>query len=540
MLQRLTAAAKRLTPSERATFKSNFLDAKRASQFSNFEKPISEPVVGNDVGVAIAIGGNTGHRYENIRAAIKLLPQHGIHVERYARLYESSPAYLTDQPNFLNTAIAARTQLPPDQLLSALKNVEAALGRDESLERNGPRPIDLDVVFYEDTHLVTSAMAKVDGQTRDRSLQLPHKRWHERSFVKAPLADLACDEHLPGGPGLRDMLDRAQDAWAAEGGEHNVGGEDLRAVIPLDMKSLWSWQARPWTMGILNVTPDSFSDGGTFLEVDAALEHARQMVADGVDIIDVGGQSTRPHAARLPPEVELQRVMPVIGAMATDPAFAGVLIAVDTFYAEVAAAAVSVGAHVVNDVSGGTLDHDMHRVVAELGVPYAMAHMRGDPTTMVQPEYTAYGDVATEVGLELQAQAELALAAGIEPWRIILDPGMGFAKGAQGNLQLISGLPRVRKALRGALRNAPLLVGASRKTFLGLATGKKEASHRDVASAAAAALAVAGGANIVRTHNVSFTRDALAVAAAVLRASSPSHLSTADVDDAVSHIVGVH
>lgn len=543
MLSRLLAAAgKRLATSERGPCLTPSCARAIHSNGNPSQQSVTEPVVGEDFGVAIAIGGNMGDRYENIRKAIALLPQHGVQVARYARLYESTPAYVTEQPNFLNTAIAANTKLPPDQLLSALKAVEAALGRDESGQRNGPRPIDLDVVFYEDTHLVTSAMVDVDGRSRDRSLQLPHKRWHERSFVKAPLADLACDGHLPGGSGLRDMLDRAQDAWTAEGGEGNVGGDDLRAVIPLGLESLWPWQARPWTMGILNVTPDSFSDGGTFLElqVEAAVQHARQMVADGVDIIDVGGQSTRPHAARLPPEVELERVMPVIAALASDPAFSGVLITVDTFYAEVAAAAVSVGAHLINDVSGGTLDPDMHDVVAKLGVPYAMMHMRGDPTTMVRPEFTAYGDVATEVGIELQAQAEFALAAGIEPWRILLDPGMGFAKGAEGNLQLISGLPRMRRGLRGALRHAPLIVGASRKTFLGLATGQKEACDRDVASAAAAALAVAAGANIVRTHNVAFTRDAVAVAAAVRRASNPSHLLSVQdsANDVVSYAVG--
>jgi len=475
--------------------------------------------------VAIAIGGNMGDRYENIQAALNLLPQHGIEVVRHARLYESAPAYVTDQPQFLNTAIAAKTRLPPDQLLSALKAVEDALGRDFGMARNGPRPIDLDVIFYEDVRMETNGSVEVAGEEQDRSLTVPHRRWHERSFVKAPLADLACDDNLPGGPGLRSMLDSAQDAWTAEGGEGNVGGDELRAVIPLGHGSLWAWQARPWTMGILNATPDSFSDGGSYLEVEAAVEHARQMVEAGVDIIDVGGQSTRPHAARLPPDVELQRIMPVIGALASDAAFREVLIAVDTFHAEVAKAAVALGAHLVNDVSGGTLDPDMHRQVAELGVPYVLMHMRGDPTTMVLPENTAYGDVATEVGAELQAQGEAAMAAGIQPWRILLDPGLGFAKGSEGNLQLISGLPRVRRGLKGALRHAPLLVGPSRKTFLGLVTGHKDPPDRDVASAVASALAVSAGANIIRTHNVGYTRDAVAVANAVKRAANPAHLT---------------
>ncbi|EIE24668.1 putative dihydropterin pyrophosphokinase/dihydropteroate synthase [Coccomyxa subellipsoidea C-169] len=456
-----------------------------------------------------------GDRVSNIQEALKLLPAHDIEVVRHSRLYESAPAYVTDQPRFINAAVAVTTSLEPRQLLHALKKVEAELGREAGGLRWGPRPLDLDIIFYD------SISCDEDG------LQVPHPRWQERSFVQAPVADLYAASELGADSAAGQMappLQQVHSMWAQAGGESSLGGADLGCVLPLPRLGTWAWQGRSQVMGILNVTPDSFSDGGQLPNVEAALAAARQMVAAGADMLDIGGQSTRPGADRLPAEVELQRVLPVIRALAEDEALQGVPLSIDTFYAEVAREAVAAGAHIVNDVSGGSLDPAMHKEVARLGVPYILMHMRGDPGTMASREHTMYADVCADVGRALQSSAEAATSSGIEPWRIILDPGIGFAKTAEGNFQLIGGLDKVRAQLKGPLHNAPVLVGPSRKSFLGKITGRDQAKDRDIASAAAAALCVSRGANIVRAHNVAAVRDAVRVADAVVRSSEGVNL----------------
>jgi dihydropteroate synthase len=353
-----------------------------------------------------------------------------------------------------------------------------------------------------------------------RAISVPHPRWQERGFVKAPLADLyqrpvSRRGGRPAGVGSR--LAAARALWEAAGGEAQLGGPDLRCVLPMGRLGLWSWQARPQVMGVLNVTPDSFSDGGRHASVPDAVAHARRLAAEGADILDVGGQSTRPGAAPLGAADEAARVVPVLRALAADEATRSLPLSVDTFHAEVAAAAVAAGATMVNDVSGGGADGRMLATVAALGVPYVLMHSRGTPQTMQAPENTAYTDVVAEVAAALQRRGELAVAAGIEPWRLILDPGLGFAKTAGGNLQLIAGLPRLTASMRTPLRGLPLLAGPSRKGFLGRVTGREVAEERDAASAAAAALCVANGAHIVRAHNVAAVRDAALVGDAVRR-----------------------
>jgi 2-amino-4-hydroxy-6-hydroxymethyldihydropteridine diphosphokinase/dihydropteroate synthase len=193
-------------------------------------------------------------------------------------------------------------------------------------------------------------------------------------------------------------------------------------------------------------------------------------------------------------------------------------LSVDTFYSQVAEASVEAGATMVNDVSGGTLDPGMFRTVAKLGVPYVLMHMRGTPQTMQSKENTSYEDVCSEVAFSLQKSAEQAVQAGIEPWRLILDPGIGFAKTAEGNFRLIAQLSRLQGLLRAQVKGLPLLLGPSRKGFLGKVTGKsgaEDASQRDWATVAAAALCVQQGANIIRAHNVAAVADAVKVADAV-------------------------
>ncbi len=264
-------------------------------------------------------------------------------------------------------------------------------------------------------------------------------------------------------------------------------------------------------MGILNVTADSFSDGGRYLERDLAVEHGAQLAAAGADIVDVGGESTRPGAHRVSAEVERSRVVPVIRGLVR----CGISVSIDTMRASVAEAAVAAGASVINDVSGGRADADMARVAAEAGVPWILMHWRAAGAS---GEYvnasgvTDYGDlgVVRTVIDELLRQVDVGVAAGVAPENIVLDPGLGFAKTGADNWQLLAQLPLL------VAEGFPVLVGASRKRFLGSllpeeSGGPRPPAGRDGATAAVSLLAAQAGAWGVRVHDARGSRDALAV-----------------------------
>ncbi|MFI0800930.1 dihydropteroate synthase [Amycolatopsis lurida] len=260
-------------------------------------------------------------------------------------------------------------------------------------------------------------------------------------------------------------------------------------------------------MGILNVTPDSFSDGGRYLGVEQALEHAHEMWARGADLIDIGGESTRPGASRVDADTEISRIMPVIRVLAAD----GVAMSVDTTRAEVALAAVEAGASVINDVSGGLADPNMAKVAAETGVPYVLMHWRGHSKDM--NALASYEDVVADVRAELLSRVDEALAAGVDRSAIVLDPGLGFAKNAEHDWALLNGLDSFLSL------GFPVLVGASRKRFLGRLLSGKDGKPappdgRENATAAVSALAAAAGAWGVRVHEVGASIDAVTVAAA--------------------------
>jgi dihydropteroate synthase len=260
-------------------------------------------------------------------------------------------------------------------------------------------------------------------------------------------------------------------------------------------------------MGVLNVTPDSFSDGGRYLNADAALAHAREMWARGADIIDVGGESTRPGASRVDAQAETGRILPVIKELAAD----GVRLSVDTTRASVAAAALEAGAAVINDVSGGLADPDMARVAAESGVPWVLMHWRGHSKDM--NALATYEDVVAEVVAELTERVDAALAAGVAESAIVLDPGLGFAKNAEHDWALLHSLDSLLRL------GFPVLVGASRKRFLGRLLSDvdgtpRPAAGREDATAAISALAAAAGAWGVRVHEVGASLDAVMVASA--------------------------
>ena len=256
-------------------------------------------------------------------------------------------------------------------------------------------------------------------------------------------------------------------------------------------------------IGVVNVTPDSFSDGGRWLDPEAAVGHGRQLLAEGADILDVGGESTRPGAVRPEVSEELRRVLPVVRELAA----LGAVVGIDTMRAEVARACVDAGARLVNDVSGGRADPRMLAVVAAAEVPFICMHWRGHSGQMQQR--AVYHDVVAEVGAELDEQVERAVAAGVRPDRLILDLGFGFAKTGDHNWQLLQGLDRLDTGF-------PLLIGVSRKRFLGtLLAGPdgapRPADERDDASLALTTLLADRRVWGVRTHTVRPHRDAIAV-----------------------------
>lgn len=266
----------------------------------------------------------------------------------------------------------------------------------------------------------------------------------------------------------------------------------------------------PVVWGVLNVTPDSFSDGGLFESADKAIEQGVLLRSQGADVVDIGGESTRPGAERVGVEVELQRVLPVISGLVDR----GVMVSVDTMRAEVAREAVGCGASIVNDVSGGRADPDMHSTVAKLGVPYVVMHWRGHSVLMNQQ--AVYHDSVSEVRGEIDQQVRAAIASGIEPGCIVVDPGIGFAKEPEHNWDLLRSLDVLTEM------GFPILVGASRKRFLGalLANAEglaRETTGRDVATAVLSARLADAGIWGLRVHDVRSTVDALKVSLAMRR-----------------------
>jgi dihydropteroate synthase len=252
------------------------------------------------------------------------------------------------------------------------------------------------------------------------------------------------------------------------------------------------WGGRTAVMGVLNLTPDSFSDGGRLASVEAAVRQAGLMLAQGADLLDLGAQSTRPGAEEVGPQRELERLLPPLAAIRA--AHPSALLSIDTFHAAVAEAALAAGAHWINDVSGGRRDPALLRLVASAGCPLVLMHSRGDSRTMDQLAH--YDDVVAEVRAELLAATETALAAGVGARQLIWDPGLGFAKDTGHNLSLLGGLASL------AAEGFPLLVGPSRKRFIGAVLNESRPRARLWGTAAVCGFAIAQGARILRVHDV--------------------------------------
>lgn len=389
-------------------------------------------------------------------------------------------------------------------MLDALQAIENDLGRQRIVEK-GPRNIDLDIVLFDNRTI------------EDDRLNIPHKLMLEREFVLRPLVDLKPQKRLP----------PPHDSMSIAGHLTKLDKKSLvekpMIVTPLSphLRSINSNDPERQTliMAVLNVTPDSFSDGGVHIAHDKDILEStiRNFIVSGASIIDVGGQSTRPHAERISAEEELARILPAIGIIRNMAKDSKVAISVDTFYSEVARAAVEAGADIINDVSAGTLDPEMLPTVAEFGKTIIMMHMRGDPSTM--NKMTTYsGGVIRGVGQELLSRVEAAQAAGIARWRIVLDPGVGFAKTQAQNLELLRRFDDLRQY--PGLQGFPWLVGTSRKGFIGKIIGVTEASQRIWGTAAAVTASIQGGADIVRVHDVAEMRAVVQMADAIYRVKS--------------------
>lgn len=269
----------------------------------------------------------------------------------------------------------------------------------------------------------------------------------------------------------------------------------------------------PVVMGVVNVTPDSFSDGGRWIETDAAIAHGRELVAAGATIVDVGGESTRPGAERPSEEEELRRVLPVVESLSAE----GIVVSVDTMRASVARASLDAGGALINDVSGGLADPAMPALVAESGAPFVVMHWRGHAHDM--QTRAEYEDVVAEVCTEMLERVDLLVAAGATRDQLVLDPGIGFAKTAAHNWELLAGLEQVVDL------GYPVLLGTSRKGFLG-SVGRREGAERPldaraVVTAATSARAARAGVWCVRVHDVTATVDAIDVAVALGEVRTP-------------------
>lgn len=440
---------------------------------------------------AIALGSNVGDRINHIEQALSEMKKRGLQVLQTSPLYETEPMYYQDQGAFLNGVCQVGTNLGPIELLDVLQEIEIGLGRRRDIPK-GPRTLDLDILLFDNEHV-----------SHER-LEVPHKLMTEREFVLRPLTDILGVETLPPSyppcagaeHSIREFLDPVVDTR-----------NPMRAVTVLSNRMPLLKTADPTretkVMAILNVTPDSFSDGGADFTTDreAIQRRARDLIQAGATILDIGGQSTRPRAELLTSSEELGRVLPVVEAIRTMPEARHIAISVDTFYSQVAKAAVAAGADIINDVSAGNLDPDMLSTAANLRKTIVLMHMRGTPHTMTKLTNYPKGVVRGVVD-ELSERVRAAEAAGIPRWRIVLDPGIGFAKTQAQNLELLAKQGELRATKHSALAGLPWLVGTSRKGFIGKITDVEEPKDRKWGTAAAVTASIAGGADIVRVHDV--------------------------------------
>lgn len=427
------------------------------------------------INIVLGLGSNLGDRRQNLRRAIDALGGQ-LSITKISSVYETAPWGVTDQAHFLNLCLSAQTDLSPHDLLATIKGVEVNLGRVPNTHW-GPRKIDIDLLDYGNQIL--------DSDT----LTLPHAQIAERAFVCVPFAEIAPNWIHP-------VSDKPINLLVSDLDTSDVVKSE--SAQTLTQPFVWN---RTYVMGILNVTPDSFSgDGISEAGVSSALAQAKQFVEWGADIIDIGGESTKPGGDAVTASIEQSRVLPIISALKTE---ISVPISIDTYRASTAKLALEAGANWVNDIWGMKYDDQMGSVVAETDCPVVLMHNGRnrkvedrDDQTGGYYGYTHYDDVVQETCAELMECVKIAQSAGVADHQIILDPGIGFGKTGPQNIEILNRLDEV-KAL-----GFPVLLGTSRKGFIGHTLGGLPAHERTEGTAATIAIGIQRGADIVRVHDV--------------------------------------
>ncbi|ODQ66412.1 Dihydropteroate synthase [Nadsonia fulvescens var. elongata DSM 6958] len=463
----------------------------------------------------IAFGSNEGNQVSNINQALEELKKSDIEILQTSSLFESEPMYVTDQAKFINGVVKVRTSLSPIDLLDTLQHIESVrLNRVKLLEK-GPRSIDLDILLYNNT---------VFNHPR---LTIPHIGMLERSFVLEPLCELLSptDIHpLTAEPFVNHLK------FLPRPSKSKQTSTELTTIIPTPSAGNLNYdtinrRSPTQIMAIINITPDSFSDGGKN-SLDNIVEKAEKLVDQGATILDIGGFSTRPHAATVSLDEELRRVVPVIQALRTSAKLDKIAISIDTYRSEVSKAALNAGADIINDISAGMLDHKMFEFIAQTGTPIILNHTRGTPQTMNSlAHYTMGADsgvaddsdeaVVEIVGRELEQRVQEAYKAGVKKWQIILDPGLGFAKKLDHNMAIIRNLDKLinRQGLRGFV----WLVGPSRKQFIGTITGVDKPADRVFGTGITCSAMIEKGADIIRVHDIEQMSQVVKMADAIYR-----------------------
>ena len=441
--------------------------------------------------VYLGLGTNLGNREQNLSLALAYLRQ-AVVVEDVSNTYTTPPWGVTDQPDFLNLCVKIRTDLEPLALLKRVKQIEQRIGRKPS-KRWGPRLIDIDILLYDDLVLTTE------------QLVIPHPQMVNRAFVLVPLNDIT--------PQLLHPIAHQTISTLTD----TIDKTDIQSA-PVQTPPL-AWGKRTYVMGILNATPDSFSGDGLLGEDDmiaAIVAQAIRFVDEGADILDIGGESTRPGFKVVTGEMERERVLPAIRAVRA--ALPNVIISIDTYRAETARQALAAGADWVNDVWGLKHDPEMAGVVAEAGCPVVMMHNGRNRPRLNKTDGTIgyygrfeYDELVSDVVRELGESIEIALKAGISAENIILDPGIGFGKNGQQNLELLNRLDKLQTL------GFPILLGASRKGFIGQILGGLTANERVEGTLATTAIGIARGADMIRVHDVKENVRAAKIADAILR-----------------------
>lgn len=430
--------------------------------------------------IYLSLGSNLGHRQQNLQHAIDALGE-VMAVEAISSIYVTAPWGFTEQPDFLNICIAGKTVLEPSQFLATSKLIEEQVGREPS-RHWGPRLIDIDLLYYEDIVL------------SDGHLTVPHPGIIDRAFVLIPLSEIAPDYVDP-----KLNLSVSQLAKSLGDASDQLSRDETRKLHrPVHL----AWGIKTYVMGIVNVTPDSFSGDGLLEQEQwliGARDQAIKFVQEGADLIDIGGESTRPGSSPVSLEEELSRIAPVISTIrqAVD-----VPISIDTYRAPVAKAALEAGADWINDVWGLRMDENMASRAANSGCPIVLMHNRSKPKNVEQKSrlggrYTGirYDNLLIDIQQELLESVKLALESGVNENKIILDPGFGFGKSVEQNLELLDRLDQLKDM------GFPLLVGTSRKSFIGY-TLDLPPEDRLEGSAATVAIAIDRGTDIVRVHDV--------------------------------------